>query len=143
MSQTLPLPQAGGGRGGQRTFQPRNTDRAQELRNGASPPERFLWAKLRARQLDGHKFSRQMPVGPFFADFVCREHKLVVELDGASHDARQDEDAKRDMYFIDRGFRVLRFQNAAVMTNLEGVLSVISEALNAHPRPLPQAGGGK
>ncbi len=64
----------------------RNTARAKSLRNVASPPERLLWQNLRNRQLGGHKFNRQMPVGPYFADFLCREFRLIVELDGISHD---------------------------------------------------------
>jgi len=82
-----------------------------------------------------------MPVGPFFADFLCRERKLVVELDGSSHDGRQDEDAKRDRYFEAQGYRIPRFQNADMMANLEDVLVAIAQALRAHPQPLPQAGG--
>nr|WP_284732238.1 DUF559 domain-containing protein [Sphingobium nicotianae] len=140
-------PPPAGGRGpggGQRTFRSRNTDRAQDLRNDASPPERLLWQSLKARQLGGHKFSRQIPIGPFFADFLCREHKLVVELDGTSHDVRQDEDAQRDIYLVVRGYRVLRFQNADVMANLEGVLLSILQALDLPtPQPPPACGRGR
>jgi very-short-patch-repair endonuclease len=75
-----------------------------------------------------------MPVGPFFADFLCRDAKLVIELDGASHDHRLAEDETRDAYLRSRGYVVLRFQNADLIGNLEGVLSAISDALRAaHP----------
>ncbi len=70
-----------------------------------------------------------MPVGPFFADFLCREARLVVELDGTSHDDRLNEDAQRDAYMRAQGYTVLRFQNADITGNLEGVLSAISAAL--------------
>ena len=64
---------------------PRNTTRARALRNAATPAERRLWQAL-SRSRQGAKFSRQMPVGPFFADFLCRELKLVVECDGTPDD---------------------------------------------------------
>lgn len=75
-----------------------------------------------------------MPLGPFFADFLCRETRLVVELDGSSHDNRLVDDAKRDAYLRAQGYVVLRFQNTDVIDNLEGVLTAISDALGAaHP----------
>ena len=64
----------------------RPTRLAQSLRNNATPAERHLWRHLSRRQLDGHKFSRQMPVGPFVCDFMCREARLVIEVDGALFD---------------------------------------------------------
>jgi len=126
--EATPPPACGRGPGGrQAIFRQSNTARASDLRNNASPPERLLWQRLRNRQLDGHKFSRQIPVGPFFADFLCREQKLVV----------------RDRYFAAQGLGVPRIRNADVMANPEGVLLAIVQALNAHPQPLPQAGGEK
>src|SRR3546814_6696851 len=65
-------------------FQPRDTPRARELRNAATPAERTLWRCLSRRKVAGWKFSRQMPVGPYFADFLCREAHLVIDLDGHS-----------------------------------------------------------
>jgi BirA family biotin operon repressor/biotin-[acetyl-CoA-carboxylase] ligase len=61
-------------------FKKRNTGRARELRNSATPAERLLWQQLRSSEL-GHKFSRQMPVGPYFADFLCRELHFIIEVD--------------------------------------------------------------
>jgi very-short-patch-repair endonuclease len=92
---------------------------------------------LRNRQLAGHKFSRQMPVGPYFADFLCREAKLIVELDGSTHDRRGDYDARRDHYCRSEGFTVLRFQNAEAMGNIDGVLSHIAATLAQLPTPNP------
>ncbi|RYM03007.1 DUF559 domain-containing protein [Sphingobium indicum] len=143
-SQDVPPPASGRGLGGgqARPFRSRNTPRAKSLRNEASPPERFLWQRLRNRQLNGHKFSRQMPLGPYFCDFLCREAKLIIELDGSSHDDSAEYDARRDAYCRELGFTVLRFQNAEVIGNIEGVLSHIMAALaQAHPQPLPPAGG--
>ncbi len=122
-----PLPLAVGARGG--GFLPRNTPRARELRNQPSPAERRLWRALSRGQLSGFKFSRQMPIGPYFADFLCRTAKLVVELDGNSHDARFEYDTRRDQFLTTQGFTVLRFNNTDVMDNLQGVLQTISVAL--------------
>ena len=137
-----PLPQAGGAGGGPvRKFRPRETLKAQRLRREATMPERRLWQAISKRQVEGWKFSRQMPIGPYVADFLCREAKLVVELDGISHDMRQDEDRRRDGYLRAQGYQTLRFANADVMSNLEGVLMTILAALNSCPPPAPPACG--
>ncbi|WP_072383226.1 endonuclease domain-containing protein [Novosphingobium sp. NDB2Meth1] len=118
-------------------FKPRNTERARELRNQATPAERQLWRYLARGQL-GAKFSRQMPVGPYFADFLCRELMLVVELDGFSHEMRQEADAVRTRVIEAAGYRVLRFTNAEVLGNVEEVAwaiqTVVMEVRSlAHP----------
>ena len=109
-------------------FKPRDTERARELRRTAKPVERLLWRYLSRSQL-GAKFSRQMPVGPFFADFLCRQHKLIVELDGYSHDIQPERDVMRDAYLRRAGYRVLRFSNEDVSHATEAVVTVIREAL--------------
>ena len=116
------------------TFKSRNTSRARELRHAATPAERKLWRYLSRNQL-GARFSRQMPVGPFFADFLCRERKLIVELDGHSHDVAPERDVYRDRYLAEAGYRVLHFANADVMGNVEGVVAAIRLELTrpAHP----------
>ena len=118
-------------------FQPRDTPRAKELRNAASPAERALWRCLSGRKIGGWKFSRQMPVGPYFADFLCREAQLIIELDGYSHDMQQAHDERRDHWLVENGFRVLRFTNCDVMANIEGVVSEIERALALLPTPDP------
>jgi BirA family biotin operon repressor/biotin-[acetyl-CoA-carboxylase] ligase len=110
------------------TFRPRNTTRARDLRNAATPAERILWRHLARSQL-GVKFSCQMPVGPFFADFLCRERRLVVELDGISHDREPERGASRDAWMQVNGYRVLRFTNRDVLSNVEGVVRAIRRAL--------------
>ena len=97
----------------------------------------MLWRYLARGQLDA-KFSRQMPVGPYFADFLCRELMLVVEIDGFSHEMRQEADATRTQVIEAVGYRVLRFTNAEVLGNAEGVAlaiqAVVQEVrLLAHP----------
>ncbi len=103
---------------------PRDTARARSLRREATPAERALWVFLARSQL-GAKFSRQMPVGPWFADFLCRELALVVELDGHSHDVAPERDERRDAWMAAHGFAVLRFTNADVLGNVEGVVTAI------------------
>ncbi len=78
-----------------------------------------------------------MPVGAYFADFLCRAAKLVIELDGNSHDAKLDYDARRDAYLDENGYQVLRFSNQQVFENLEGVVAIIEHALARLPTPSP------
>jgi very-short-patch-repair endonuclease len=118
-------------------FSMRNTDRAKELRNRATPPEKRLWLYLRNRQLAGHKFSRQMPVGPYFCDFLCRESKLVVEIDGQGHDQTLVHDTRRTAFLRQTGYQVIRFTNVQIMNELEGVLKAIETALADRPTPDP------
>jgi very-short-patch-repair endonuclease len=136
----VPLPQAGGVRGGQvgqnRPFKPRDTARARELRNAATLAERLLWQYLSRSQL-GAKFSRQMPVENFYADFLCRERRLIVELDGFSHDVQPERDVWRDEALSKAGYRVLHFTNEDVQRNTEGVVTAISLAFDARPTPNP------
>nr|WP_295370213.1 DUF559 domain-containing protein [uncultured Sphingosinicella sp.] len=122
-------------------FKSRNTRRARELRNHATDAEKLLWRHLSRRQLAGWKFSRQLPVGPFFCDFVCREAKLVIELDGGQHALQVRQDASRTQLIESEGFRVLRFWNHDVLGNPDGVLTRIGEALTACPPPTPPASG--
>lgn len=109
-------------------WKPRNTSRARELRNAATPAERRLWEYL-GRSTLGVKFSRQMPVGPWFADFLCRELKLVIELDGHSHDFDPDRDLRRDADLKARGYRVLHFTNADVIQDTEAVARAIQHEI--------------
>ena len=120
-------------------FRPRQTQLAQQLRNNATDAEKLLWRRLSRRQLGGYKFSRQMPVGPFTCDFMCREAKLVIEVDGGQHGALRD--AARDRLIEADGFRVLRFWNNEVLGNTEGVLLSILRVLQDGPPPAPPAGG--
>jgi very-short-patch-repair endonuclease len=135
-----PLPPAGGVGGGR--FKPRDTTRARTLRNEASLVERRLWRALSNRKLNGHKFSRQMPIGPYFADFLCRDLNVVVEVDGQAHENRQAYDQKRDSFMADQGFLVLRFTAQDVTQNLDGVLQSIANELEGRcPPPAPPASG--
>lgn len=92
--------------------------------------ERRLWAVLRGRRLQGYKFRRQHPLGPFFADFACLEHRLIIEADGGQH-AGNDEDQHRTQWLARRGWRVIRFWNNEILENPEGVHDAVLEALEA------------
>ena len=106
--------------------------RARKLRREATDAEKLLWRKLRARQVCGAKFRRQVPIGPYIVDFVCFEHRLIVEIDGGQHNEPRGRayDIQRTRWLESQGFRVLRFWNNEVLGNLEGVLTRIVQALN-------------
>ena len=91
--------------------------------------ERKLWFALRDRRFVDYKFRRQVPVGPFIADFVCYDARVVVEVDGGQH-AESARDAQRDQWFAAHGFVVVRFWNNDVLRNLEGVLTLLLETLH-------------
>jgi len=101
---------------------------ARRLRRNMTPAEQTLWDALKGKQLDGLKFRPQHPVGPFILDFWCPARKLVVELDGGSHDGREAEDEARTQRLQDYGYRVIRFRNEEVLTDLPSVLERIREA---------------
>jgi very-short-patch-repair endonuclease len=118
-------------------FRKRNTERSRELRRSASPAEKRLWSKLCRGQINDHRFTTQFQIGEYYGDIVCRKAKLVVEVDGWSHDISQAYDARRDQYMQSIGYRILRFTNEDVMKNLEGVVVTIAAALTATPSPNP------
>lgn len=108
---------------------PANLARARVLRNGDNFAEAVLWTELKAKQLSGYKFARQVPIGPYFADFVCREHKLVVELDGSQH-ADNSYDRQRDAFMRNAGYSVLRFWNHDAVKRTRSVCETILAALD-------------
>jgi very-short-patch-repair endonuclease len=103
------------------------TRRARALRADQTSAEAKLWAKLRNRGLNGYKFSRQVAIGPYFADLCCRDRKLIIEVDGATHstDAERDADARRTAFLKAQGYCVLRVHNAEVFENIDGILETI------------------
>lgn len=117
-------------------------DRARELRRDMTLAERRLWSILKLRQLDGFRFRRQLPIGPYIVDFACLEARLVIEVDGGQH-MDSPIDPARDGYLRNRGLRVLRFWNNEVMANLEGVHEMIGKHLAESPpsQPSPASGG--
>ena len=115
----------------------RPTDRSRELRNNATEAERKLWPHLSARKLKGVWFNRQFPIGQFICDFVSREKRLVIEIDGGQHAMNAEYDDRRTRFLNAQGYIVLRFWNNEVLDNLDGVLTKIEEALDNRPSPDP------
>jgi very-short-patch-repair endonuclease len=128
----------------------RKRTRAKQLRQTMTRAETLLWRYLKANRIDGLGFRRQVPIRNYIADFACLSAKLIVELDGESHDfeERQKADQGRDAFFVSEGFQVLRFTNEQVTSNLEGVVEVIrqtaaSRVCGSPPSlTLPHKGGG-
>ncbi|MCK0209217.1 endonuclease domain-containing protein [Starkeya koreensis] len=111
---------------------------ARRLRRCQTDAEALLWSRLRDRRLGGWKFRRQVPVDTYIADFLCVDAKLVIELDGGQHAAETDEERTRTIEAC--GYLVIRFWNNDVLTNMDGVLLTIVDAMRAgapHPNPLP------
>jgi very-short-patch-repair endonuclease len=105
--------------------------RARTLRREATAAEKILWHHLLNRQLDGFKFSRQEPIGPYIVDFVCRAKKLIVEIDGVTHETVEElaHDAARTGFLVGQGYRVIRFRNEEVFGDLGPVLDEIMRNL--------------
>jgi BirA family biotin operon repressor/biotin-[acetyl-CoA-carboxylase] ligase len=136
-------PPVGGGGGGVGAEHETLLSHARSLRRATTPAERLLWQWLRNRAIHGLKFRRQVPLGPYIADFYCPSARLDIEVDGASHiDAPGD--AVRDAWMAEQGIGVMRIANRDVFSNLEGVLIAIGEIarMPPPPNPLPQGEGG-
>ena len=121
--------------------------RAKQLRRTMTRAETVLCRHLKAHRLARLSFRRQTPIGNYIADFVAHSCKLIVEVDGESHDfeERLRHDERRDRWFASRGYHVLRFTNDDVFQNLEGVVSSILQAAEQAVPPsltLPRKGGG-
>ena len=102
--------------------------RARELRKNATEAEKRMWRALREKLPDA-KFRRQVPIGPYFADFLSFPAKLVIEVDGGQHGEAQKYDARRTAFIEGQGYRVIRFWNNDVLNNIEGVMTQISLSL--------------
>jgi len=120
-------------------LKPDTVERARRLRRNSTDAEALIWRALR-ESMPHEKWRRQVPLGPYFADFASHRAKLVVEIDGSQHADVADADAARTSFLQSQGYRVLRFWNNEVLQNLDGVLIVIAAAL---PSPLVGEGGSK
>ena len=119
-------------------------DRAREMRKAPTEPEKRLWRHLSNSQT-GFKFRRQAVIAWYIVDFLCPAKALIIEIDGDTH--REDADKKRDDILERQGYRTIRFTNADVMTNIKGVLEVITSIVASlsdrwpHPNPSPEGEG--
>ena len=116
-----------------------SVQRSRDLRKNQTHAEAALWRRLRRRGLDGLKFRRQEAAGGYFVDFLCKEARLVIELDGGGHaaDDQRRYDEQRTEALERRGLRILRFWNTDVLENIEGVLQQILEAAKTPSPPPP------
>lgn len=114
--------------------QPWSTNRSRSLRDRQTSAEARLWKHLRNRKLGGFRFARQVPIGPYFADFVCREEHLIVEVDGVTHatDEERAADADRTAHLEDLAYTVVRVTNTEIYENIEGVCDTILSTLEDH-----------
>jgi len=115
------------------------TSHAKALRNNPTEAERFLWSMLRRKQLAEFRFRRQVPIGPYVADFVCLSARLIVEVDGGQHGRREAHDRKRTVWLESQNFRVMRFWNNEILGNDTGVLEMIMAALKVAPAAMKRA----
>ena len=104
-------------------------NRAVKMRRNLSYAERVMWKILRNRKLSGFKFRRQYIIEPYIVDFICLHKKLIIELDGFSHDYQVVYDRKRTAYLNKLGYRVIRFTNAKLLSHDCDVTSSILQAL--------------
>lgn len=104
---------------------------ARGLRQKQTDAEKVLWLRLKNKQLEGVKFQRQQPIGPYIVDFASLQSKLIIEIDGGHHNEEKlrEKDEKRTMWLKERGYQILRFWNNEVLLNTDGVLERIREAL--------------
>ena len=109
-----------------RRIRPARLERAQELRLNSTFSERLLWSRLRSKRLARFKFRRQHVIGPFIVDFYCADARLVIELDGRSHDNRSGQDNQRTQYLHEQGLRVVRYFNDDVIDDVDAVAEDIA-----------------
>ncbi|GLV28741.1 hypothetical protein TomTYG75_12620 [Sphingobium sp. TomTYG75] len=122
---------------------PKLKERARQMRANPTPAEQKLWLALRANRFENQQFTRQTIVAPYIADFASKAAKLIIEIDGDTHSAKDRYDARRTEFLESLGYRVLRFGNPDVIGNIEGVLGVIAQALRAVPLSQPSPRGGR
>ena len=112
-----------------------------KLRKTMTPTEIILWEILRDRRFKGLKFRRQVNIGPYIADFLCIQHRLIVEIDGSSHDDRKEYDQDRDTYLQEHGYYVLRVTNRDIFEDIDSFLQQIVNAIHSKrssPSPVSQ-----
>ena len=114
-----------------------NIELARKLRKNLTQQERKLWNILRKHQFYGFEFRRQYPIGDYIVDFVCREKKIIIELDGGQHndDKNIEYDAKRTEFLSNKGYRVIRFWNNDIDSNLDGVFRVLQKEFEVDQPP--------
>src|ERR1700761_1636428 len=115
---------------------------AKNLRANTTAAEDILWRHLRRLEIKGSHFRRQVPIGPYIADFACLKERIIIEVDGSQHgeDANSRRDEIRTRWLNSEGYRVMRFWNNDVMSKTESVMEAIHAATAVTPPPQPSAG---
>ena len=108
-------------------------ERARSFRKEMTNAENRMWYYLRNRRLNNYKFVREHIIGPYIADFVCRQKKVIVEVDGSQHAENIKYDSKRDNFLESEGYKIIRVWNSDVFDNIDGVLEVILDLLESVP----------
>ncbi|MFH0770139.1 MAG: DUF559 domain-containing protein [Candidatus Peregrinibacteria bacterium] len=116
----------------ERLYRKRKCEFTKNLRSEMTPEECLLWSVLRDRRSRSLKFRRQVNIGPYVVDFLCKEHSLIVEVDGAIHTRHEqrEHDAGRDQYLSEEGYSILRITNDEVRNHLPAVLERIHHLIN-------------
>ena len=107
------------------------TVRARAMRKALTPPEARMWLALKRLRAEGYHFRRQVPFRGYFLDFACHSHRLVIEVDGRSHETRWEHDRIRDAVLAREGYRTMRFSNVDVRDNFADVMDGVRAALAA------------
>lgn len=118
-------------------YNPKLKKRAQELRRNATYSERLLWKYLKQRQMHGYQFTRQKPIDNYIVDFFCSKLNLVIEIDGITHDEKQDYDEERDKDLKQLDLHVLHFNAKYVLNQTDDVLMIISDKIKEIERQPP------
>ena len=115
----------------------RPTARSRQLRASMTDAERHLWSCLSARKIDGVRFNTQFPIAGYICDFVSRVAKVVIEVDGGQHAEDERYDKVRTAVIEAQGYRLIRFWNNDVLSNVEGVVAIIEQVVADRPSPNP------
>jgi very-short-patch-repair endonuclease len=118
-------------------------ERARSMRANPTPAEQKLWLVLRANRFENQQFTRQTIIAPYIVDFASKAARLIIEIDGDTHSGEDRYDARRTEFLETLGYHVIRFANPDVMGNIEGVLSMIAQALRETPSPQPSPPRGR
>ena len=109
------------------------TQKARNLRTNMTDQERKFWAIVRKEQFHNYRFLRQYIIGNYIVDFICREKKIIIEIDGGQHSENVDYDIARTKFLESKGYKVIRFWNNDIDNNISGVYQKLEDVFDVHP----------